>query len=64
MKPGLEQHLRALAEQLEIKTGDLFMALRVAATGSRVSPPLFQTLHALGKDEVLARLDIAVGALS
>jgi len=63
-EPSLEQHLRALAEQLELKTGDLFMTLRVAATGSRVSPPLFQTLHALGKDEVLQRLDVAVGTLS
>lgn len=59
----LEARLRALAEELGIKTGDLFMALRVAATGSKVSPPLFQTLYALGEDETLRRLDTAIGTL-
>lgn len=56
---GLETALRALAEALGIKTGDLFMTLRVAATGSKVSPPLFQTLYALGQAETLRRLDTA-----
>jgi glutamyl-tRNA synthetase len=59
----LETRLRALAEELGIKTGDLFMTLRVAATGSKVSPPLFQTLHALGQAETLRRLDTATEAL-
>ncbi len=60
---GLEARLRALAEELELKTGDLFMTLRVAATGSKVSPPLFQTLDALGKDETLRRIDFALNTL-
>src|SRR5919202_1945856 len=59
----LETRLRALAEELGLKTGDLFMALRVATTGSKVSPPLFQTLHALGRDEVLRRIDFAADRL-
>ena len=59
----LETRLRALAEELEIKTGDLFMPLRVAASGSKVSPPLFQMLDALGKEEMLRRLDFALGTL-
>ena len=59
----LETRLRGLAEELGLKTGDLFMALRVATTGSKVSPPLFQTLHALGRDEVLRRIDFAADRL-
>ncbi len=59
----IEARLRALTEELGLKVGDLFMALRVAATGSKVSPPLFETLHALGRDETLARLERATAAL-
>ncbi|HEX6288007.1 MAG TPA: glutamate--tRNA ligase [Herpetosiphonaceae bacterium] len=61
---ALEARLRALAEELSLKVGDLFMALRVAATGSKVSPPLFETLHALGRDETLARLERASASLA
>lgn len=60
---GLETRLRALAEELGLKVGDLFMVLRVGATGSKVSPPLFETLHALGRDETLSRLERAAASL-
>lgn len=60
---ALEGVLRPLAAELGLKTGDLFMLLRVATTGSRVSPPLFQTLDALGRDEVLQRIDTASASL-
>jgi len=56
---ALEMRLRALAEELNLKIGDLFMALRVGATGSKVSPPLFETMHALGHDETIERLERA-----
>ena len=59
----LEARLLALAEELDMKTGDLFIMLRVAVTGSKVSPPLFATLDALGKDEVLHRVDYAASRL-
>ena len=62
-EPGLETRLRSLADELGVKTGDLFMTLRVAATGSKVSPPLFQTLHALGQEETLRRLNTAIDTL-
>ena len=55
--------LRALAEARGWKAGDLFMALRVAVTGRTATPPLFDTLVALGRDRVLARLDRALEAL-
>jgi nondiscriminating glutamyl-tRNA synthetase len=56
----LEPPLRALAEVRGWKAGDLFMAIRVAVTGRTATPPLFDTLVALGRDQVLARLDRAL----
>jgi len=60
---ALEARLRALADELGMKVGDLFMPVRVAASGSKVSPPLFETLHALGRDETLARVNKALETL-
>jgi nondiscriminating glutamyl-tRNA synthetase len=60
----LEPPLRALAEARGWKAGDLFMAIRVAVTGRTATPPLFDTLVALGRDRVLARLDRALAALA
>jgi nondiscriminating glutamyl-tRNA synthetase len=59
----LEPPLRALAEARGWKAGDLFMAIRVAVTGRTATPPLFDTLVALGRDRVLTRLDRALAAL-
>lgn len=60
----LEPPLRALAEARGWKAGDLFMAIRVAVTGRTATPPLFDTLVALGRDRVLSRLDRALEVLS
>ena len=60
----LEEELRALAEQRELKPGQLFGALRVAITGRTVAPPLFETLVALGKPRALVRIAAARDALS
>jgi glutamyl-tRNA synthetase len=59
----LEPPLRALAEERGWKAGDLFMAIRVAATGRTATPPLFDTLVALGYERTLRRLDAARDAL-
>ncbi len=59
----LEPPLRGLAEAHGWKAGDLFTAIRVAVTGQTSAPPLFDTLVALGRDRVLARLDDAIGLL-
>ena len=59
----LEETLRALAEELGLKVGQLFGAIRVAVTGRTVAPPLFETLVALGKERALARLLAARQAL-
>jgi glutamyl/glutaminyl-tRNA synthetase len=59
----LEAALRQLAEERGWKAGDLFMAIRVAVTGKTATPPLFDTLVALGYERSLGRLDRARAAL-
>ena len=59
----LEPPLRRLAEERGWKAGDLFMAIRVASTGRTATPPLFDTLVALGRDRSLERLDRAIDVL-
>jgi glutamyl-tRNA synthetase len=59
----LEPPMRALAESRGWKAGDLFMAIRVAVTGRTATPPLFDSLVALGRDRVLERLDAAAATL-
>jgi len=54
-----EMGLRAIGDKYEAKHGDIFMILRVAITGTPISPPLFEALQILGKEEVLARLEQA-----
>ena len=55
----LETALRPLAGELELTTGQLFGALRVALTGRSAAPPLFQTMEVLGKERCMARLKSA-----
>jgi glutamyl-tRNA synthetase len=52
----IERALRGLAERLGRKPRELFQPIRVAVTGSSVSPGLFESLELLGKAESLARL--------
>jgi glutamyl-tRNA synthetase len=59
----LEEELRALAEELELKPGQLFGAIRVAVSGRSVAPPLFEMLVALGKQRALTRIAAAAAAL-
>jgi glutamyl-tRNA synthetase len=60
----IEIALRSLADELGLKTGQLFGIIRVAATGKKVAPPLFGTLSVLGKERVLKRLDKAIEFLA
>src|SRR5262245_926571 len=60
----LEPPLRALAEARGWKAGDLFMAIRVAVTGRTATPPLFDTLVALGRERTLERLRAAIELLA
>ena len=61
--PTLEGALRPLAEELGMKTGQLFGAIRVAVTGRTASPPLFETMAVLGRERCLERLKRALRAL-
>jgi glutamyl-tRNA synthetase len=58
-----EALVKAKAGEAEVKLGDLLMPLRVALTGSRVSPPLFGSVRLLGSERCLARVDRALAAL-
>lgn len=58
-----EEPMRALAEELGLKPGQLFGILRVAVTGQRVSPPLFESMEIVGSDKVLARIQRAIEIL-
>jgi glutamyl-tRNA synthetase len=56
----IEAALRGLAERLELSPRKAFEPIRIAVTGSKVSPGLFESLELLGKDETLRRLSAAV----
>jgi glutamyl-tRNA synthetase len=60
---SLEVALRGVAEANGWKTGDLFMAIRVALTGKTATPPLLESMVALGRERTLERLDRAARAL-
>jgi glutamyl-tRNA synthetase len=60
----LETRLRPLAESMGIKTGVLFTDIRLAVTGVKASPGLFETLAALGKPTSLRRLEAAARQVS
>jgi len=56
---NVEATLRALADRLGLKPRDAFQPIRVAVTGSKISPGLFESIELLGRDETLARLRAA-----
>ena len=56
---AIEAALRALPEELGIGFGKVAQPIRVAVTGSSVSPPLFESLELLGREVSLARLAAA-----
>src|SRR3989442_10076769 len=58
--PEIETALRRLAERLELSPRKAFEPIRIAVTGSKVSPGLFQSIELLGKEETLRRLNAAV----
>jgi len=51
-----EDALRALAEEHDLKVGNLFMGLRVAVTGATASPPLLPSVDEVGAEESAARV--------
>ncbi len=60
----MEPPMRELVAELELKAGPLFGIVRVAVTGKKVAPPLFDTMAVLGKPCCLERMDRAIGNLA
>lgn len=60
---SLENSLRELSGQLDIKPGQLFSALRICLTGREQAPGIFDILATLGKDKSLERIHIVIDSL-
>ena len=60
----LDQTLRAAAQELGLKAGQMFQPVRVAVCGRKNAPPLFETLEVLGRLTTLGRLDQAIQKLA
>jgi glutamyl-tRNA synthetase len=59
---AIEEALRAVVEELGEKPRTAFQPIRLAVTGSKVSPGLFESLELLGRDESLRRISAAAAA--
>lgn len=53
-------NIRNIAKSHDIKPADLFMLIRVIITGKTVSPPLFEALQIIGKNEYILRLNLFI----
>jgi glutamyl-tRNA synthetase len=60
---AIEQAMRELSDDLQVKAGDLFSLVRVAVTGKRVTPPLFESMEILGRERCLHRIQAAIAKL-
>ncbi len=56
----LDQTLRASAQEMGLKAGQMFQPIRVAVCGRKNAPPLFETLEVLGRETTLARIERAI----
>jgi len=62
-KKYAEPPMREYVETSGLSAGQVFGVLRVAVTGQKVSPPLFESMEIIGKDKVLERLRLAITKL-
>ncbi|HWM55131.1 MAG TPA: glutamate--tRNA ligase [Solirubrobacterales bacterium] len=60
---SVEAALAPLPERLEVKPGRVYQPIRVAISGGTVSPGIFESLAALGREESLQRIDRAIARL-
>jgi len=56
----VETALRSVVERLGVKPKEVFQPIRVAISGTTVSPGIFESVAALGREETLARIDKAL----
>jgi glutamyl-tRNA synthetase len=61
---AIEESLRSLLAEMEVGVGKGLQPMRVAVTGSSVSPPLFESMAVLGQEKTIARLDRASARLA
>ncbi len=61
---AIEPAMRAMVESLGLTAGQVFGILRVAITGQKISPPLFESMEIIGREKVVARLGMAAETLS
>lgn len=62
-REAIEAALRAGAEELGVKPGQMFQPIRVAVCGRKNAPPLFETLEVVGKQACLHRIGQAIARL-
>ena len=60
----LDHALRAAAQELGVKAGQMFQPIRVAVCGRKNAPGLFETLEVLGKESTLSRIGNAIQLLA
>ena len=60
---NIQQIMRDTAEKLEIRPGDFFSLTRIAVTGTRISPPLFESMEIIGQELCLDRIHQAANSL-
>jgi glutamyl-tRNA synthetase len=60
---SLEALLRPMAAELGVKVGQLLGTLRVATTGQKVSPPIFESMEVLGRERSLESIKKAASLL-
>jgi len=56
---AIEEAMRALADERDLKPKKAFQPVRAAVTGTLISPPLFESIELLGREETLVRLRAA-----
>jgi glutamyl-tRNA synthetase len=61
--PSIEAALRSLTERLDARPKDVYQPLRVAITGTTVSPGIFESLAVVGKEEAVRRIEAALRRL-
>jgi len=61
---NLEEGIRGLQEEKDWHRGQFFMMLRIAVTGEKATPPLFETMMVIGKELVIFRLKEAINKLA
>lgn len=60
---AIQSAFRTRAEELDVKAGSFFGPVRGAISGKKVSPPLFESIEALGREESVRRIGRAAGIL-